>query len=653
MRNLTKQLAALGLVLSGCMVTVNGKQYDMLKGFKDDSAQQPQQSTPQQQPSAGATAKQEPAAAAAAGATFTLDAATSPNPLIIDVGAVPTPKSSIDRYASCSNQSDTRLSAAPVARVVVKAPTRLRMMSRQAGLLAMPGNMFRCYEHKTIGPTSPLFVVEEVFQPGTYDVYAMGNGGNVATHVELTIVDRVPADAAARLDAVAPLELKVDGTPNPLYRELELGAGYAAEHLKLDCARNREVVPLTRVDVLQSSTWKLSAPHERGLYLQGPDGKCFEGGGDLPKGRYGVFADARRDLKQAKVSVAVVDSERAFSFGPAPHVELTNLAQPLPVKATIAAAEFRPRALCGVGAREPSFYLDVKKPGAKAYLQTLVASGAVQWTMAGPLGSAKGLTCSTSWDDLAVGSYAVWVSGERVGQPAWAQVVGRFDDQVAAAKAQGDALAKLAPVPAKLELADRQVWWHYPWHPRDAKASVEALFLDAPAQLFVFVPGDVGELKAGEALLLEEYGPEKSMVRRATGERVQVRTERLVADKPATVTVPAQWPELKKPEVLKDAYEIASPTDALKLAKWEVMEAKRYGCVGNWMAKNDPTWGKNYELVNLRTGQTVTDQKFRQADKVCNSAAVEAAAKALTKEVYANRLALREKVKKTLVSKFK
>lgn len=660
LKTLTKRLAALGLVMSGCMVTVNGKQYDMMKGFKSD---EPPPAATTQQPAAspptkpGASPAAEPAAPV--GQTFTLDAATSPNPLVIDVGPVPTPKSSIDQYASCRNQSDTRLSAAPVARLVVKAPTKLRMTSRDAGLITIPGNKFRCFEHTTIGQNPPLLVAEEVFEAGSYDLYAMGQGGARATHFEFTIVDRVPSDAAARLAAVPPLEVKVDGTPNPVYRELELGAGYASEHLKLDCARNREVVPLTRLEVVQSSTWKLAAP-ERTLYVQGADGKCFVGGGDLPKGSYAVFAEARRDLKSTKVALSVVDDERSLSFAAAPHVDLGTLAAPLPVKVTVPAAETRAPVLCGAGAREPSFYVDVKKAGARASLSTLIADDKLTWTVAGPLGSAKRPSgfCqsggSVGWDKLEPGTYAVWVAGanELAGQTAWAQLQGRFDDELARQKARGEALAKLAPVPAQLALKDRQIWWHYPWYPRDTTA-VEALFLDAPTQLFVFVPSEVGELKAGEALLLEDFGAEKSSVLRANGERVQVRTERLVTEKPGTVALPAQWPEVQKPTELKDAYPIASPTDAPKFAKWEAMEAKRYSCVGNWMAKHDPTWGKNYELVNLRTGETVTDQKFRQAEQACNGGAVTAAAKQLMNEAWANRLALREKVKKTLAAKFK
>lgn len=655
-------LLVFAALLSGCVVTVNGKKYNSLaeamKGSNDPQSPPPEQGQTNQ-PGTSAPAANAAAPAAAPGLTVELDPATSPNPVVIDVGAVPTTVSDTNNYAQCRN-SDSYLSAAPVARVVVKAKTKLRLLSKNSGLITLPENRFRCYEHDTIGAKGLIFVNEGDYEPGTYDIYAMGvNGANVATHVELVIVDRVPQDVAALLDAAPPIEAKIQGTPNPLYASFDVKPGtFQGEHLKLDCAKNRALVPVTRLDVVDASTWTVSTVRDHAVYLQGPDGKCVQGQGDLKKGRYGVFVDAW-DVG-AKVELAVVDGERGMSFGDAPHVDPGDLKKPLPVEATIGADEFKPKPLCGGGARTPSFYLDVKKPMTKVSLGTLLANTDVDWVVAGPLDQTKRPYewCKTGgryWEKLEKGTYAVWASAkdpQAVGQKAYARLLGRFDDHVVDQKAEGDALAKLNAVPADPALQDRQVWWTYPYYRRDTKA-VEALFLDAPPQLFVYLTSDADAVKAGEALLLERWGAEKSVVIRANGERKDVRTERLTTAKPAKVLLPEDWPEIAKPNEIKDGYAITSPTDLPKFAKWENDEAKRYSCVGNWMSKNDPTWGKNYNLVNLRTGETVTDQKFRQADKVCNSARVEAAAKALIKDAYKNRLAMREKLKKTLPAKLK
>lgn len=656
-------LMVFAALLSGCLVTVNGKTYNSLseamKGSNDPKSPPADQAQPNQ-PAAGQKATTAAAAPAAApGLTVEVDPATSPNPVVIDVGAVPTTVSDTQNYVQCNN-SDSYLTAAPVARIVLKTKTKLRMLSKNSGLITLPENKFRCYEHDTIGATGLIFVNESEFEAGSYDVYAMGRSGqNVTTHVELVIVDRVPKDAAAIMDAAAPLEAKLQGSANPVYGSYDVKPGtFQGEHLKLDCAKNRSLIPVTRLNVVDASTWTVSTVRENAVYLQGPDGQCLNGHGDLKKGSYGVFVDAWN--VGPKVELALVDEERGLSFADAPHVDISDLKKPIPVEVTIPANEFRPKPLCGGGAHTPSFYIDVKKPMTKVSLNTLVADGDVDFAVAGPLDLTKRpyewcRPDGAFWEKMEKGTYAVWVSSKdpaAVGHKAWARIRGDFTDFVARQKAEGEPLAKLSAVAADPKLEERQVWWTYPYYRRDTQA-VEALFLDAPPQLFVFLTADADKVKAGEALLLERWGAEKSLVIRANGERKEVRTERLTTAKPAKVLVSEDWPEIEKPEKVENGYRIASPTDLLKFAKWENDNDKVEGCVGNWMAKNDPTWGKDYKLVNLRTGESVTDQKFRQADKVCGAARVEAAAKSLLSETYKNRLALREKVKKTLPAKLK
>lgn len=669
-----RTLSALLLVLpcfAGCALTLNGKSYNMTEAFTGSSAPAPQPAQAATSAPRGVSAAEAAAQAASMppGGVIEFDRAAVPNPFIIDIGAVPTTRSSTQGYAACSND-DSYMSQAPVARLVVKERTRLRMLSRNSGLIALPDSRFVCYEHKTLGATGLISAYEGDYEPGTYDIYAMGKSGQqVPTHVEFTLVDRVPQDAAARLAAAPVIEAKLAGTLNPAWATISVGgAAYLPGDLKLDCSGPTPagwpsqprglLVPAARLRVTDASTWRLEAP-ERGVFLRAPDGRCLPGGGNLARGDYDVFVSAAGEA-QAQVDLAVIDGERGLALGEAPHVEVRDLKQPLAVPVVVPAPQFRSSQLCGAGAHTPSFYLDVKSPLAKVSLTTLVADAELDWAVAGPLEASKreyewckASGHGRSWDTLEKGTYAVWVSSKTgVGQKAWAKVRQGFEDHVVDQKARGEPLTKLAPIPAELSLKERQVWWHYPYHPRDT-AAVEALFLDAPAQLFVFLTGDAESVKAGEALLLTRWGQEKSTVLRANGETKEVRTERLTTEKPATALLPDSWPDIAPPANIKEGYQITSPLDLPKFAKWENEEARRYACVDNWMRKNDPTWGKNYDVVNLRTGETMTDRKFRQADKVCQSARVQAAEKALVKAAHQSRLALREKVKKTLLAKLR
>jgi len=433
--------------------------------------------------------------------------------------------------------------------------------------------------------------------------------------------------------------------------------------------------------VEDASTWKLSGAGNRHIYLKGEDGSCLSCGGDRKKGRYEVYVGDWPKTTEP-IELALVDEERAMQLGEAPVVNAGDLKKPLPVKVTVGGDSFRPKPLCGAGEHVPTFYVDVKKPLDSLSVQNLVSNGKLTLTVAGPLEVAKRpyewcKSGGSAYLEKAKGRYAVWVSAsageggssrrdarnrraakggdaepDLVGDTAWAVLRTKFSDNIADLKAKGEPMEKLAPVPAELDLKARQVWWHYPYYPRDTKA-VEPLFLDAPKQLFVFLGADADEVKAGEPLLLERWGEEKSMVLRATGEKREVRTERLTLERPAKVVMPSSWPEIEKPKDIKAAYTIVSPVDRPKFAKWENEDAKVYNCVGRWMEKNDPTWGKKYDLVNLRTGETLSDQKFRQADRVCGSAKVEAAGKALAKSAYSSRVASREKLKKTLPTRLK
>jgi len=318
----------------------------------------------------------------------------------------------------------------------------------------------------------------------------------------------------------------------------------------------------------------------------------------------------------------------------------------------------------------------VKKALPEVQVRRLLANDGVDMTVIGPLESNKRFNkfCQTSSAYLkpesrsryssdkspkrtVKGTYAVWVWGpkERVGEQAYVNISSPYSaDNIAYEKAKGDPLFQLGKASAKkdLGLQERQIWWHFPYYDRSTSA-VEPLFMKAPTSLFVFLDRDVNGIAPSEPLLLVKLGDDKSEVLRATGERVHVRSQRLTTEVPQKVTAPAAFPDLKKPKKIGAAKTLALPQDKVAFAKWKNLDDKLYSCVGRYMKKHDPSWGKDYDVINTRTGENISDVYFRKADKACGAKKVERAAQQVITKTFNNRKKAQKQVKSKLARRFK
>lgn len=195
------------------------------------------------------------------------------------------------------------------------------------------------------------------------------------------------------------------------------------------------------------------------------------------------------------------------------------------------------------------------------------------------------------------------------------------------------------PIPETMALEGRLPGRYYPfWSSTNGGTGatgnrfpdrVEAYFREAPRGLFVSVSVDDGSVVAGEPLLLREYGVKRSVVNRADGSRAEVRTAQLT-ELPEKGVLPASL--LKSPPPLDNverALAAAGPAEQPLTDRFLELEKELNSCVATWMKKNDRTWGKDYELVYRNTGDTHSQRLFKQADKSCGLAKVEAAGKKL------------------------
>jgi hypothetical protein len=286
-------------------------------------------------------------------------------------------------------------------------------------------------------------------------------------------------------------------------------------------------------------------------------------------------------------------------------------------------------------------------------LYALYASTPITLELAGPIGGAE--DCRTIAPPyvgarLEKGRYAVFATTTEPAPPeavAWLAIAHDLGPGASLAqqhKVYGDPLWQ-APLASHSDaLSDREIFLHYPfwsWHFDDPKTiagmKVEALFDDAPAALFVFVSRPMGGIAVGEPLLLSHHGATTSTVLRANGERLDVETSALVSKRSGQITLPA-FATLDAPTSTVEMHALASVRDRKLVAEVSAAEDKLWNCVAGDRAKNDPTYGKNYDLINTRTGASLRDLRSSQAARRCGLAAFENRARAaFTKVLHTRR----------------
>lgn len=225
------------------------------------------------------------------------------------------------------------------------------------------------------------------------------------------------------------------------------------------------------------------------------------------------------------------------------------------------------------------------------------------------------------------------------------------------------------PLPESVPLgAQRELSRHYPLADAEQRHTdingtwlpqrVEGFFRTAPRTLFVSIAKDTEadadgkpvKLTPGEPLLVRSWGKEQVALNRLDGTHVTVEPQDVV-ELPTPAVLP---PNLTTPPPLKtvdDALYYATDSEKALVEKYTRLEEELNGCVGGWMEKHDPTWGKSYDLV-FNNGQTMSERKFKEADRVCGLPKVEAAGKKLVVDVGASLKKNLAAYRKALVARF-
>lgn len=335
--------------------------------------------------------------------------------------------------------------------------------------------------------------------------------------------------------------------------------------------------------------------------------------------------------------------------------------------------------LCARQPLHPSFYVS----GDAREVELLLWRGGkkVETIVAGPLEAAHPATAATDDEDAAgavdvhfnceasfpltfrpmSGTWAVFITGRTPSMP-MTLVAWRKGTRVDLAWAP-------RPLPESLPLGpERELSRHYPLSGAEQRHTdlvgvwlperVEGFFRHAPRTLFVSVGPDVEadadgkplKLVAGEPLLVREWGKTRSSVNRLDGARVEVET-RLLIELPTPATLPANLTAPPAAKTVRDALYSAGENEQAFVDRYNKLEEDLNACVGEWMSKHDPTWGKSYDLV-YSNGETVSDRKFKQADGACGLAKVEAAGKKLVSDVNASLKKNLAAYRKALVERF-
>lgn len=480
----------------------------------------------------------------------------------------------------------------------------------------------------------------------------------------LTAPQRAQREARARMvDEVHP-----EPAVNPTYARVQPGPGPAiqARHLGMEgCMDGRAssavLAPIARLVVKQPSTFAIEVDGAKrsDVYVgpaEGPcqrgntsDGDPARGGLSLPAGTHEIWLKTRADqpLPDSR-DVAILDTEASYALGEAPVHAITNPAAPVTVLSTTS-AEPPPRGLlCGRGSRDPSFYVRVGEPGEGLGIHALFSEGEVRYTTLGPLEAQfdGGARCNSKLE--AQGTYAVWVDGE----PSADVVTLVGDDSTL------DPLATVRPVPAAPALAEREYGRYYAYYGRGEKLPMEALFAAVPRQLLVFTSRATKGVPARSPLLLVDHGPETSVVATLDNRHLELRTADLAAEPGGAVTIPASLPpppaRPKKIDwyyIREDLEPLAGPAERRMIAEYERDRSRVFRCIREYQRKHDPTWNKNYDLVDLRNGQTVASKTRKAADRKCGFGKLLSRANALATAVRRSRVDAQARALKALHDK--
>lgn len=513
-------------------------------------------------------------------------------------------------------------------------------------VLVMPDRRYQCVS-KTIYSNS--------WPAGRYAIYVTTDNA-MLTRRSITFdqPERARAELFARFAKLPTLSSEATERANPSYLQVPITpavpgrtVGIGPEHAFL--------TPLATIDVVKPGNYTLRNgggllildEREATIPTSSINDRWEHPFYKLAAGRYRVFGVTGDRAKPPAGSLAFASDTAPLRFADVAPAALAASGPTVLDVRTATEGDLWRKGACARLGRAPSLIITVGEDYVLGTFRT-APNTRVSWDVYRLDGAPyQDMTCDvTGGVRLPRGTYAVWAHAGTAGTPL--AVLAR------PARETPDPTYRPFEVAAGLPIARRTILWHYPFHgstvtDNDSKrttlaAPAEPLFLTAPDGMFVSTNRTQGAVVAGEPLLvvttaadrIDGGDPTIVEVARYDGVVHQVAADSLVDTLPRPATLPKK-PELVVAKTVSEAYGILGAAEKPLRDALQARYDDFHGCVGGWMAKNDPTWGKSYELVNLRTGRTVSDEKFKVANRVCGESKLLAAEKKFVAGVNASR----------------
>ncbi len=554
-----------------------------------------------------------------------------------------------DRWPTCAAGGASYTTKAPALTFDLEAPMdlRIRLDARDARFPANGGAVVVFPDGRYLCESNANELVVASWPRGHYELYLTGSSFELAATLRFEQPDRAAAVTAAAVKAMPHVELGASGVLNPRYQVVPRTPSVDATDAGPTCAKRRErVMPLAWLDVARAAPWWVAAG-DHALFVITDAGACVTpDGAVLPVGHHQLWARVPADATPPATFELELDDRAAPPvFAPAAIREVGPVTEPLVIAGTVRPAErwSSRQDACRGAARAPDFYLHSDRPLQRVSLSLLWSHAPARLHIYGPLERAQDthLRCGDEGDDdahefeLFEGTYAIWVGGA-AGSP-YHLLVNRDGVVI-------DPMTALAPVPDTLTIPDRAIAHHYPYFKGDKLAAWTALFTAAPERLFVYpraaITADDVTVPEAEPLLVSRATDRQVHAIRHDGGFVTLDA-RLVTDvKPATVVLPTTIAAPAADSVSR-ARDLAGPEDAKALAAFHALDTKFSGCMGDYLAAHDPTWGHHAEVYRISGNNVVnvSDQVARAGERRCGASKLAAAEQALLKNLAKTRTA--------------
>jgi hypothetical protein len=525
--------------------------------------------------------------------------------------------------------------------VTTKMELRIRLEEKSGypsgsnGIIVLPGGGYVCADKHA------EFWAND-WPQGHYQLYLGSSSIGVGAQVRFENPVRSKALLAAAIAKLPTVKLG-DAPTNPRFDAVP--ATVSADFIEAapTCAKEHQrVMPLAKVVVERASSWFVDSTGQN-LFILGADGKCYlpQEVAAVPAGTHTLWAIVG-DQAAATFPLEIDDRGADVKYPEAAPRDTGTLDDPLVIDGKVRATErwsSRP-GVCHDTGRAPDFYLTSDKPLQKVTVSLLWSRTPQSLHIYGPVGEHGDLRCKEAGGnsehsfEVFEGRYAVWVGGaEKAKDSDYHVLVMRAGTKI-------DPMATLVPVPAELTLADRAYSHHYPYFRAEGLASWTKMFTLAPDQLFAYPRVAVGDIPAGEPLIVWSSNDTRTSVIRNDGTHVDIDTRLMTTERPSAIVLETS-PRLPEVHDYRDAMKYAGPEDDKAIDAYQKLANKIESCVGDYLAKHDPTWGHGGQLYKISGDKVVNvgDQVAAAGERACGYSRVEGAQKQLAKQLEKTRVA--------------